>query len=85
MSANLVAVKHGGGWAYSTGCRCAECVEAWNARQCDMRARRAETVDERTDLEHGSRSTYSNYGCRCEACVRAQSEANRARPSRAQS
>ena len=85
VSDRLASVKHGGGWAYSVGCRCVECVEAWNARHRDMRARRAETVAERTDLEHGTRSTYSNYGCRREACVRAQSEANRRRPSRAQS
>jgi len=33
-------VKHGGaGWAYSErGCRCGECVEAWNARHRDFAA-----------------------------------------------
>ena len=59
------------------------CVEEWNDRHREMRAARAVAVAFRTDLKHGTISTYVNHGCRCEACKAAQAEANRGRPSRA--
>jgi hypothetical protein len=77
-------VKHGGaGYAYEQGCRCVLCVEAWNARHRELRARRAQTIATDEGIQHGTLSTYSNRGCRCDACYQAKSEANRRRPSRA--
>ena len=76
-------MKHGGKYAYEQRCRCEVCIEAWNGRHRELRARRAAVAAARTDITHGTIGTYRNHGCRCEACYRAQSEANRRRPSRA--
>ena len=77
-------MKHGTrGYAYELGCRCEACVEAWNARQREARARRAAVVADDPYIEHGTLGAYSNHGCRCQECRRAKSEANRRRPSRA--
>ena len=77
-------MKHGTrGYAYELGCRCEACVEAWNARQREARARRAAAVGEAVGLRHGTLGAYSNHGRRRDACYEAKSEANRRRPSRA--
>lgn len=59
--------SHGTPAAYHFGCRCDECRKA-NRERCyttfnSMKERLAST-----DREHGTSSTYSNWGCRCTAC-----------------
>jgi hypothetical protein len=77
-------VKHGGaGYAYEQGCQCEVCVETWNARHRELRARRAAAVTDDSHIAHRTLGAYRNHGCRCDACYQAQSEANRRRPSRA--
>jgi len=71
------------GYAYDRGCRCDVCVEDWNEKHRELRALRAAAIAFRTDIKHGTISTYRNHGSRCDACYQAQSEANRRRPSRA--
>ncbi len=75
------AVNHGTRRAYDIhGCRCDSCVDAWNTRQREERARRASgRPEDNPALRHGTKSTYVNHGCRCEACKAAQAEANRRR------
>ena len=69
-------MKHGGSNAYDQGCRCDVCVDAWNDRHRELRARRTQRrPDDNANLDHGTRSTYVNHGCRCNACVDAHSEA----------
>ena len=80
-------MKHGAtgkGSLYEAGCRCAVCMGAHNAKHRELRAKRAARRPEDNPLLwHGKLSTYKNHGCRCEACARAGSEANKRRPSRA--
>lgn len=58
---------------YARGCRCDGCrqaaTEAHNRQQA---ARLARGVPD--GVPHGSASTYSNWGCRCEPCTKAQVE-----------
>ena len=61
------------------------CREAENARHRELRACRAETVATDQGIQHGTVSTDSNRGCRCEARYQTKSAANQRRPSRAKS
>jgi excisionase family DNA binding protein len=77
-------IKHGGRYAYELGCRCDACRSRWNHYHRTAQNRRAANLELVTaGLEHGTISTYRNYGCRCPACYQAQADWNRARPSRA--
>ena len=59
------------------------CVGAHNAKHRVLRAKRAaQQPEDNPLLMHGKVSTYKNHGCRCEACSRAGTEANKRRPSR---
>lgn len=78
------AVHGGSGTLYNQGCRCEPCREAHRERMRDGNARRAaERIrGENGDwyapraAEHGTTSTYSNWGCRCDPCKDRQSERN---------
>lgn len=62
-------MNHGTLTAYTGGkCRCADCRAAMAEYR---RKRRAELKGQPVPdwVEHGSDSTYKNYGCRCQACV----------------
>ncbi len=55
---------------------------AHNDHHRELRARRAKWRPERQpNLKHGTRSTYSNHGCRCPACFQAQADWNRRDPA----
>ena len=72
-------MRHGTtGYRYS--CRCRVCRDANAAQAREGRARRTATLHRAVaDLIHGTKATYVNHGCRCEACVEAQREANQRR------
>lgn len=66
-------MKHGTHNAYRAGCRCDDCrrghaVYCWEKRQERMRRLRSGQVGR---LPHGTKSTYTNWGCRCEPCTQA--------------
>lgn len=72
-----MTTDHGGsGRRYEDGCRCPVCTEAHRVRitrrRNERRAGRV-LVDGRLVAwqapEHGRRSTYSNWGCRCVLCA----------------
>lgn len=69
--------SHGTVSRYNTGCRCGLCTRANSSRATTNRklrlARRIE-IDGRLTAplppeRHGVWSTYTNHGCRCEACT----------------
>ena len=78
---------HGGsGTLYNRGCRCAPCLVAHRLRtRIARKARFAERVWRVADgvpylyavraSVHGSKSTYTNWGCRCPPCTQAQADA----------
>lgn len=79
----LPGVRHGRRAYDDWGCRCDVCSDAYNAHHRQLRAKRAAASPETNPLLwHGKVSTYKNHRCRCVACARAGSEANRRRPSR---
>ena len=63
------------------GCRRCQVCRAANAeRHRQLRAiRAARHPEDSPELEHGTKSTYMNHGCRCERCSEAH-EANRRPP-----
>lgn len=66
--------EHGTDSCYVKGCRKDECRRAHNEAHTRMRrARYAEFAAGEVSPPHGRRSTYLNYGCRCDECT----EANR--------
>ncbi|MFE7954442.1 hypothetical protein [Streptomyces sp. NPDC057413] len=69
---------HGDHRTYIKGCRCTRCREAMRVRAVEKRAawRSAPSAADRAG--HGKLSTYKNYGCRCEPCKAANTEATRA-------
>lgn len=87
-------IEHGGsGAGYVRGCRCDVCTQA-NTDRC--RARRDErlaarvevngrlvVVDETQVENHGKRSTYMNWGCRCVPCTDSNTVATNARHAKA--
>jgi hypothetical protein len=80
----LLCVRHGRTAYDYWDCRCDVCTEAHNEHHRKLRAKRAaQRPEDNPLLWHGRVSTYKNHGCRCEACVRAGSDANKRRPSRA--
>ena len=72
-------MRHGGsGSGYTQGCRCELCKMAYARRQRVRRKRRGEEL--RAGLvnpQHGTRSTYLNYECRCPECTAANKVACR--------
>lgn len=62
---------------YHRGCRCGGCRAARCARTLELRAEkksRRVLIDGRLVAptnEHGTISTYNNWGCRCDPCVEA--------------
>lgn len=51
------------------------CTEAHNEHHRKLRAKRAaQRPEDNPLLWHGKVSTYSNHGCRCPACSRAQAD-----------
>lgn len=72
------SARHGNASTYRRGCRCAECKKAHTARILRMTADRTRRLAEDPSLApHGKRSTYSNWGCRCELCTEANTVACR--------
>jgi hypothetical protein len=72
-------VRHGT-TGYRYGCRCEARRTANPAQGREGRPRRAAALALLADqLSHGSKATYTNPGCGCEACVAAPSAANRQR------
>lgn len=73
--------NHGRVTLYGQGCRCAVCTEAQRIyravfQQGQRLARtRAGAIPE--TVKHGTGSTYTNWGCRCEPCVAAGARANK--------
>lgn len=71
--------RHGIATTYNRGCRCGQCVEnnyqrqKFNGFKREVRVR-AGFVDV-SKMKHGKRSTYINWGCRCEPCSKAHSDA----------
>lgn len=75
---------HGRVSSYTNGCRCNECREALRLYTAEIRARRRArrvtvnghpfaAVDQNGNaLQHGTASTYQNWGCRCFPCRLAQ-------------
>ncbi|WP_158608006.1 hypothetical protein [Nocardia panacis] len=73
-------LTHGKVSSYTSGCRCTECREALRRYTADLRARRRArrvivkgrpfaAVDQNGNyLQHGTPSTYQNWGCRCFSC-----------------
>jgi hypothetical protein len=57
-------------------CRCDLCRAANAARHLEARRRRRQAVEAGTVVitKHGT-STYTNWGCRCEVCIKAQAQA----------
>lgn len=66
---------------YEDGCRCDGCRGTHRRRS---RKRKLERFDERVEINgrlvavnafmHGHKSTYANWGCRCEPCTEANAE-----------
>lgn len=57
-------------------CRCDECRAAHAERfRHERQARRERLTEEASALEHGTKSTYSNWGCRCAPCTEANKRA----------
>jgi hypothetical protein len=52
-------------------CRCDLCREANRLDQRRQAAKRKATRPIPPHVKHGSMSTYSNWGCRCAACTKA--------------
>lgn len=65
--------KHGTRYAYTRGCRCAECRTANTHYHRDLRDARAGALAP-DDPRHGHNSTYNNHRCRCEPCKAAHAE-----------
>jgi len=66
---------HGTRARYQAGCRCDACTAANAAYWQRRTAERRQLLAEGCDVEHGKRSTYINWGCRCATCVQVNSEA----------
>ena len=68
--APIVAMIHGTRSSYVSGCRCTACTAANTEYHLNgMRPRYAAKLAADPDSQpHGSDSTYTNYGCRCEQC-----------------
>lgn len=62
---------HGDYRTYIKGCRCQECREAHRVRMIERRAVWANDPTAADRAGHGKKTTYRNYGCRCEPCTRA--------------
>jgi hypothetical protein len=74
------------GWGYTSGCRCTTCTAAQRAHGNQIRNRRralrtlvngrlvAPTEHNGWPVEHGTKSTYQNWMCRCEPCTAAASD-----------
>lgn len=61
--------KHGSYGYSGKKCRCAVCKAGHTAAQQQGIARRKARLEaDPTLMPHGQRTTYSNWGCRCEEC-----------------
>lgn len=65
---------HGDYRTYAKGCRCEGCREAHRVKCAEAREARAKNPDAADRAGHGKGSTYKNYGCRCRACSKANTE-----------
>ena len=75
-------LRHGTRSCYTHDrCRCQACREANAAYQLTLKERLA--AKRFGEIPHG-RGGYENYGCRCETCFAAKSEANREYRERAE-
>lgn len=75
--APIVAMLHGSRSTYAYGCRCPECAAA-NAEYQRSKAKvrlAAKLAADPDSAPHGTVSTYTNYGCRCESCTEVHSAA----------
>lgn len=58
------------GRRYPSGCRCPLCRTANAKKHREFRAaRKAKILSDPTVAKHGLRSTYVNWGCRCQKCT----------------
>ena len=77
--------RHGTYSDYNQGCHCELCTAA--KREYGRRYRKANAERIRAcieagaplpaNIQHGRTGSYTNHGCRCEDCTRAQREADR--------
>lgn len=58
-------------------CRCDPCREASTALQRRGSAERAARLKAGEEVEHGTTSTYTNWGCRCPECTESNKAACR--------
>ena len=65
--------EHGTGYRYRRGCHCDLCTEAMRTQQVRWR----EDRHGREPPQHGTESSYKNWGCRCDPCKAAGSVSNR--------
>ncbi len=72
MHGETDAFTHGLSGYTNTRCRCDVCRDAWRDYIAEMRLIRAERPIPKR-VQHGNANTYSNHGCRCEACTAAAS------------
>jgi len=64
---------HGNASTYEAGCRCDDCRGAHRVKQRRMRALRiVRGLLDPTLIPHGTRTGYSGWGCKCEACSEAE-------------
>lgn len=62
---------HGDYRTYIKGCRCDDCREGHRIHTAEIRKQRFQDPKAADRAGHGKASTYKNYGCRCEACSKA--------------
>lgn len=73
MSRILKKDTHGELQCYRNGCKCELCLAANRDHVYKGIESRAGKISP-DDPRHGSASTYKNWSCRCEPCVRAHSK-----------
>jgi hypothetical protein len=55
-------------------CRCQPCSAAMAAYTQTLKENRKREAENPDDPRHGTRSFYTNYGCRCERCTQANKD-----------
>lgn len=74
-------MRHGTRSMYLAGCRCEPCKAAQAAYMREKREQRGANLAA-DDPRHGKKGTYDYYGCRCQACTKANTEAVKERKAK---